>query len=187
MWESGIAIRLVGAGGSDKVAAGVGCAGRTVRPSAAATAAAPRAGRGSVRVREHGAPAAGAEVGALGVRVGEGAGEVQCAAGVGAVPEAGDVAELVDGLGEQAVLEARVAGRLAVELGAEAGDADDRAAAVDGGLAEHEVEARDEEVAIEHGEGPDARGPVAVDERIEDDVGAVLRAVVVVPVRVWFD
>src|SRR5690606_16064919 len=104
-----------------------------------------------------------------------------------AVPEAGDVAELVDGLGQQAVVEARVAGGLAVELGAEAGDADESAAAVNGGLAEHEVEARDEEVAIEHGERPDARRPVAVDEGIEDDVGAVLGAVVVVPVRVWLD
>src|SRR5690606_20518278 len=139
MWESGIGTRLVAAGGSDKVAAGAGSAGRTATPSSAVTAVDRGIWRGSVRVGEHGAPASGAADGALGVRVGEGAGEVERAAGVGAVPEAGDVAELVDGLGQQAVVEARVAGGLAVELGAEAGDADESAAAVNGGLAEHEV------------------------------------------------
>lgn len=94
--------------------------------------------------------------------------------------ESGDVAEFVDGLGEDAVEEAFGVGGRAVERGVEAGDADHGAAPRDGRLAEDEIEPGDEEVDVGDAQAP-AMTPVSDDQGVEDRLGVILRPCVIEP------
>lgn len=115
-----------------------------------------------------------AEVCALEVSVLERVGKVHDAARVDAVLATGDVAELVDGLGQDATAEQGGIVRRVMELGAESGEGDDGAAAVDGGLSEDEVQAWCVQVLVGDAERPASLAGPTCDERVQDAVGAVL-------------
>lgn len=95
--------------------------------------------------------------------------------------ETGDVPQFVDGFDERAPAEAFGVGlRPAIERLAESSEADHGATPADGGLAEDEVEAGDEEVAVDDAEQPFVIGSPG-DEGVEDGVGLELPARCIAP------
>lgn len=95
---------------------------------------------------------------------------------VRAMPEAGEVAELVDGLGERAAEEEVAAGSGVRKRGRDAAEGQDAAAAADGCHAGGGLDAVGSEEAVDHGEPPAAVGGRLGGQRLEDGLGAAGRA-----------
>ncbi len=90
---------------------------------------------------------------------------------VRAVFEAGQVAELVDGLGEGAAEQESAAGAAVRSGGGEAAERQDAAAAAERGHAGGGLDAGGADGTVEHGEAPAAVGGWRGDQRLEDGLG----------------